>query len=385
MRVLIAPMSAMSETSGPISRSVALCHKLIEKGHEVAFCSAKDVNFRSVENVKNYYAPVPSPFGTPMFIGKKMLKMVQLLGVQKNKKVNSFEQVLHFVGAISKKHFYKDVLYIRRAIQDFQPDIVYAEARISAIVASKLAGVKVVSGYSYPLQKSFASNPEYSTNVKRFLQENKLPQIDSVLDIFDWADLKVIPSSYELEPIDGKNIVFTGPFLTSNIEFVEKPKNKIIVYMGFGTINPKIVIDNLTKAFEETNFQVYIATGQVKPYKKNNINVNKRFDFSELMPEAIAYINHGGQNSIMTGLMYGVPQIIYPGNVFERRYNANSIVNLKAGVSLEETGFNNETIKKIVNDFIDNPTYVNNAKKAREQLINFGGVNKVVKVIEDLI
>ncbi|WP_368489687.1 hypothetical protein [Clostridium sp. BJN0013] len=36
-----------------------------------------------------------------------------------------------------------------------------------------------------------------------------------------------------------------------------------------------------------------------------HINIDKRFDFSKLMPEAIAYINHGGQNSIMTGLMYG--------------------------------------------------------------------------------
>ncbi|UZW15381.1 hypothetical protein OSC52_05955 [Clostridium pasteurianum] len=42
MRILIAPMSAMAETSGPFSRAVALCHKLIEKGHEVAFCAAEE-------------------------------------------------------------------------------------------------------------------------------------------------------------------------------------------------------------------------------------------------------------------------------------------------------------------------------------------------------
>lgn len=385
MKVLIAPMSAMAETSGPFSRAVALCHKLLERGHEVAFCSAEDVNYRSIQNVRNYYAPIPSPFGTPMFIGKRIIKIAQLLRVQENKKVNSFEHVLHFVGAISKKHFYEDVFCIRKAIQDFQPDVVYAEFRISAIIASKLENTKVVTGYSYPVQKSFASNPEYSTGVKAFLQENKLPSIESVLDIFNWADLKIVPSSYELEPIDDKNIVFTGPFFVPNVKAVETSKNKVIAYMGYGTIDPKTVIDNLTKAFEKTNFQIYIATGQVNPYKKNNINVDKRFDFSELMPEAITYINHGGQNSIMTGLMYGVPQIVCPGKGFERRYNASSIVNLGAGVSLESSDFKAEIIKKIVKDLNEKTNYTNNAKKAGEQLLNLGGVNKAVDAIEALI
>ncbi|GFZ34555.1 hypothetical protein CSC2_50810 [Clostridium zeae] len=384
MKVLIAPMSAMTETSGPFSRAVALCHELIRKKHKVAFCSPEDINYRKIENVKNYYAPIPSPFGTPIFIGKKMLKLGQFFRIQEDKKINSFEHVLHFIGAISKKYFYEDVFYIRKAIQDFQPDVIYAEFRISAIVAAKLEGIKVVTGYSYPVQKSFASNPEYSTSVKRFLKENNLQPIDSVLDIFDWADLKIVLSSYELEPIDSNNIVFTGPFFRPNIKFTEAPKNKIIAYMGFGTINITTMIDNLTKAFENTNIEVYIATRQVKPYKRNNIIVDERFDFNQLMPEAIAYINHGGQNSIMTGLIYGVPQIIYPGNVFERRYNASSIVNLKAGISLEVNGFNYVTIKNIVNDFIENPIYANNAKKSGIQLLNLGGVNKAVEVIEAL-
>lgn len=385
MRILIAPMAAMAETSGPFSRAVGICNKLLERDHEVAFCAAKDVNYKTIENIKNYYAPIPSPFGMPMFLGKRMLKIGQLIGVQQKKKVNSYEQVLQFVGAITYKHFSEDVFYIRKAIRDFKPDIVYAEFRIAAIVASKLENIKVVTGFSYPVQKSFACNPEYSTGVRRFIEENKLPLIDSVLDIFNWADLKIVPSSYEIEPINDENLVFTGPFFVPNIKFTEHNKNKIIAYMGTGTISPKKVIYNLTKAFNQTNFKVYIATEQVKPYKKNNITVNKRFDFSELMPEAITYINHGGQNSIMTGLIYGVPQIVCPGNVFERRYNASSIANLGAGISLEANDFNAETIMKIVNDFKRKPAYVDNSKKIGTKLLKLGGVNKAVQAIEDLI
>lgn len=385
MKILIAPMAAMAETSGPFSRAAALCNKLIERKHEVAFCAAEDINYKKIENVKNYYAPIPSPFGMPMSLGKRMFKIGQLLGIQQKKKVNSYEQVLHFVGAITYKHFSEDVSCIRKAILDFKPDVVYAEFRIAAIVASKLENIKVVTGFSYPASKSFASNPEYSTGVKRFIQENKLPPIESALDIFNWTDLKIVPSSYELEPINDENLVFTGPFFVPNFKSEDHNKNKIIAYMGNGTILPKKVIYTLTQAFEQTNFQIYIATEQVKPYKKNNINVDKRFDFSKLMPETIAYINHGGQNSIMTGLIYGVPQIVCPGNVFERKYNAASISNLKAGVSLETNIFNAETIKKIVNEFSTNNIYEDNSKKAGEKLLNLGGTSKAVQAIENII
>lgn len=103
------------------------------------------------------------------------------------------------------------------------------------------------------------------------------------------------------------------------------------------------------------------------------------------MPEAVSYINHGGQNSIMTGLMYGVPQIICPGNNFERRYNATSISNLKAGILLEPGNFNAETIMRIINDFSENPSYMLNSKEAGEHLSCLGGAEKAVTVLENLL
>jgi uncharacterized protein (TIGR00661 family) len=385
MRVLISPMSAMVETKGPFSRTVILANEFIKRGHEVALCAAEDVNYRSIEKVKNYYAPIPSLLGKPKFIGSNIFKIIQLLGLQEKKTVNSFEEVLHFIGAINRKYFANDVSCIRKAIKEFKPDVIYSEFRVAAIVAAKLEKVKVVTGYSFPVQKSFASNPEYAKGVNKYLEENNLNKVESVLDIFDWADLKIVPSSYELEPINGEDVVFIGPFSSSDVTPVKVEKNKIVAYMGNGTISPMKVIEELTKAFEKSNYQVYIATEQVEPYKRNNINVNKRFDFGKLMPEASVYINHGGQNSIMTGLIYGVPQIICPGKVFERKYNASSIAKLDAGILLEVSDFNYETIKRIVNVFNEKLTYANNSKIAGEQLLSLGGVTKAVQVIEELM
>lgn len=389
MRMLIAPMAVLAETSGPITRARTLAIEAKKRGHEIAFCAAEDGNYHPVKDIKNYYAPIPSPFGLPLFIGKRIFKLMQCIqsfGIQPRLKVTSFEKVLYIAGAIDKKFFPKDVHYIREAIRGFTPDVVYAEFRIAAIVAAKLEGVKVLTGYSFPTQKSYASNPEYSKGIKIFLKQNDLPEIESVLDIFDWADLKIVASSYELEPIDGEKVIHVGPFiaLRKPKETLSRTKN-IVAYMGSGTIAPKQLIKVLTEAFTRTDFQIYIASKGVKPFKKNNINVGQRFDFVKLMPEAIAFINHGGQNSVMTGLVSGVPQIICPGNVFERQYNAASVEKLNAGIPLEVKDFTPQKIGQIIREFERNPMYRSNAKKIGEKLLSLGGVSKVIDILESEI
>ncbi len=377
-------MAAMAETAGPASRAEALCRALLKREHKVAFCAARDANFCGVESVRDYFAPVPSPLGMPAFVGKRFMKAAQSLGLPGKKKVNSFEQVLFFDGAIGRKFFAEDVRCLRDAIRDFRPDAVYAEARVAAIVAAKMENVKVAAGFSYPMQKSFASNPEFGGHVREFLRASGLPPVESVLELFDRADLKIVPSSYDLEPMDGPNIVFTGPFFTPAVKASESPRNKIVAYLGYGTIPVKTTVGSLAQAFRGTDFQVYLATKQTKPRTAGNLHIGERFDFGALMPEAAVYINHGGQNSIMTGLEYGVPQIVCPGSVFERNYNASSVVRLGAGAALKAGGFRAETIRKITDGLLRDPAFAANAKKAGEHLLGLGGVEKAAEAIESM-
>lgn len=385
MKVLLAPMAAVAETNGPFSRTKKIAQECLNRGHDVALCAAKDINYQSIEGVDNYYAPIPSPFGLPLFLGKRVYKFVQMLGIQNKKQVRSFEEVLHISGAISKKNFKDDVNSIIKAINKFKPDIIYSEVRIAAIVAAILENKKVITSYSYPIQKTYACNPEYSKYVKRFLRENELPQIESVLDIFNWSQLKIVPSIYELEPIKDKNVLFAGTFnyYQNHINHINK-RNKILVYMGTGSISPKRQVKEMREAFLDSEYEVYIATKQLNGFKENNINVAERYDFSKLLPESIAYINHGGQNSIIDGMVYGVPQIIIPGKVFERRYNAKSVEKNGAGKILTEKEFKSYNIKNIIKEFKKDNTYCISAKHMGKKLEEQGGVKKVVDAIEKL-
>ena len=386
MKVLIAPMAAIAETSGPFTRAKALAIALLQKGHIPAFCAAKDINYHPVEGVREYFAPLPSPMGLPMALGKRAFVIAQRLGVQQRRKVRSFEEVLFIVGAIHESFFTEDVSAVRKAIQHFKPDVVYVEFRPAAIVAAKKENVRVAISYSYPARKAYASSPQYSGGAKRFLRGEGLPDIESVLDIFEWADLKVVPSCYELEPIDDPKVVFTGPFTTlaPQSPTSSPDKNAIVVYMGNGSLTYPRQLSVLKQAFQGMDYQLYIASYQAKLADQGNIHTAKRFDFRTLLPQAVAFINHGGQNSILSGILSGTPQIVFPGNVFERQYNATSIEQQCLGKSYLDTEFNPAAIIQAVREMEQNTSYIENIHRIQSQILKLGGVDRAIQSLYDL-
>ena len=81
MKVLISSMSAMAETAGPSGRAGLLAEHLKDAGIEVATCIAEDVNYKPIEDVKNYYLEVPMPLGLPKAIATKTFPIAQKLGI----------------------------------------------------------------------------------------------------------------------------------------------------------------------------------------------------------------------------------------------------------------------------------------------------------------
>ncbi len=386
MKVLVAPMAAMAETGGPFGRARALAKELLRRGHAVALCAAEEINYRKVEGVPNYPAPIPSPMGLPEFLGKRMLGFAQATGMQSRRPVRSFEEVLFIAGATNETLFRADIHCLLNAIKQFKPDVVFAEFRPAAIAAARLSGVRCATGFSYPVQKSHAMSPNYSKGAVRCLKELGLPVPESILDLFLWADLRIVPSSPALEPMAYPNTVFTGPFTaaTATHPAWEGSRKNVVVYMGTGTVTARRLAGLLTKAFTGTEFEVYLATRQLPQADRGNLHIRDRLDFSALLPDAAVYLNHGGQNSIMDGLAYGVPQIVVPGKVFERQYNAASIAELEAGVFLGEKQFKAKNLLAITRKLGGMQVCFDNAWRAGRELCALGGVGKAAEEVERL-
>ncbi len=384
MRVLVGSMSAMAETAGPSGRARLLVEHFRDAGIEVATCMAEDVNYKPIDGVKNYYLEVPMPLGLPKAIASRTFPMAQKLGIIERKNVGSFEDVLHFTGNIDYNYLVKSVQNMQDAIKDFNPDIVYSEFNMSAIIASKLENKPLYSTVSYPTQTEYASSPKYAKGLKKFLKENDLPEVDSSLDLFKWADESFVPSIHELEPFDKDNVTFCGTW--KDVEFNEDDysdddRNVILVYMGNGTISPNKMLNEVKDAFIDSKYEVYIASLGLEKQDYNNIHVDNRWDFSKLLKNAVLFINHGGQNSVIDGLIYGVPQLICPGRVIERIYTGRSVEQAASGKVLGIDEFKSDIIKSESEKLINDSIFRENALQIGEKLKSLNGIDSILEIM----
>ncbi len=405
MKILLAPMAALAETGGPSSRIRLLAEGFREVGIEVATCAAEDVNFREIEGVRNYFLDVPMPMGLPKVIATRTFPVAQKLGITSRKTVTSFDQVLRFTGNLEYKYLRKSVESLRQAVKEFRPDAVYSEFNISAMIAARKEGLPLFATVSYPTQHSFANDPSLAKGLNRLLRELELPEVESALQLFDWADRAFCPSIRELEPMDREDVCYVGALKTldktpadgeSNRGAVgmapaddksnrgapqKKKRNKVLVYMGNGTVSAKQTMQVVSRVFCGTGYEVYIASSYLPEGTTLNVHVAPRWDFDTLLDEAVLFINHGGQNSIMDGLIHGVPQIMVPGKVFERQYNAKSVMENKAGVSLSYRNFNEENLSVIAEKVARSKSSRQNAAALGKKLTAGGGVKTVVSEV----
>ena len=389
MKILVVPMAAMAETAGPSSR----CRQLVEgfrlAGIDVATCRAEDVNYKSIDGVQNYFLDIPMPMGLPKPIATRTFPIAQKLGITSKKTVNSFDQVLRFTGNLDYKYLKKSVESVRNAIQEYNPDIVYSEFNISAIVAAKKVGIPLYTTVSYPTQHEYAHDSRLTGGLNHLLDKMRLPRVYSALQLFDWADKRFCPSIRELEPIEElkgeeDSICYCGTFKAaddiSSRKIDVSSRDKILVYMGNGTVSVTKTLSVIQAAFAGSKYEVYLATSYLPEETIDNIHIAPRWDFSKLLDEALVYINHGGQNSIVDGLLHGVPQIMVPGKVFERKYNAESVADADAGIVIDFRDFDAAHIKEAFEKITSSDTMSDSSRKLGDLLRNAGGITNIIKL-----
>lgn len=380
MRILIVPMSAVAQTEGPFSRAETLANVFVKRKMQVALCAGEDTNSRQVDGVTRYFLSVPIPMGLPKWIARCTYPLADKLGIIGRKTIHSFEEVLHLTGASAYPYLKISIEEIRFAIRHFQPDVVYSEFNLSAIIAANVEGKPVLASYSFPVQSSYAASPQFAGGINRVLMELQQPQVRSALDLFLRADCRVIPSSHMLEPIGGENCLFVGPLKKAPPVQASGRKNSILVYMGNGTVPKERIRRTVFEAFGSASYEVYVAGMDVQE-DRGNIHLARRFDFSKLLVNTAVYINHGGQNSIMDAFLYGVPQLICPGRVFERKYNADCVEKNGAGVTIDLPEFRADIISKVFEQLVSNKSFRDNAEKLGRSLSSLGGADTVANYI----
>ena len=321
-------MLARSQMGGPWSRAQQIARAFLSRGHEVTLAWGDDGN--CVDPVApTFEIPVPSPLGLPEAIARHTFPLASCLGLMGRKLVHSFEEVLWLTGSLDYRYSCAVVEKLRDFIRTWRPDVVYSEFNLAAVIAARAEGIPCMGSGSQPTTATYASNPRKSAGIRRLLREMGVPAPASSLPILEGMRRRFIPSCPSLEPEAGERAVYCG-FLgeVPTVDSRSTDRDCAVVYLGSGSVPAGIAVRVGRQISSALGCDVYVAGMPEAVYAVagHKVHCAPRLNFAELLPRARVMVHHGGQNSMMDALAYEVPQVVVPGRVFERQFNAEAVV-----------------------------------------------------------
>ena len=376
-------MVARSRMGGPWSRAQRIAGAFQDVGHEVTLAWGDDGNCAD-PIAPTLEIPVPSPLGLPEAIARHSFPLASRLGLMGRKPVHSFEEVLWLTGALDERYTRAAVDTLRAHMRTARPDVVYSEFSLAAVIAARAEGVPCVGSGSQPTTASYASHPRKSAGIRRLLREMGMPAPASSLTILEGMRHRFIPSCLTLEPRPGERAVYCG-FLDEPPALTATPRDCALVYLGAGSVPAGVAVRAGRELAKVLSCGVYVAGVPEATHAAGDHEVTcaPRFSFSELLPRARVFVHHGGQNSMMDALSYEVPQVIVPGRVFERQFNAEAVENARCGLTVRAPG--PALIARAARTLVDEPALTSGIRGVRAELSSLGGAARIVREVEELV
>ena len=377
-------MVARSQMGGPWSRAQRIARAFQDGGHEVVLAWGDDGN--CVNPVApTLEIPVPSPLGLPEAIARHTFPLASRLGLVGRKPVRSFEEVLWLTGALDERYTRAAVDALRAHMRAIRPDVVYSEFSLAAVIAARAEGIPCVGSASQPTTASYTSNPRKSAGIRRLLREMGMPAPASSLTVLEGMRRRFIPSCPTLEPWAGERAVYCG-FLDEPPALTPTPRDCVLVYLGAGSVPAGVAIRAGQELADALGCDVYVAgvPEAVRISGGYTVACAPRFDFAELLPRARVFVHHGGQNSMMDALSYEVPQVLVPGRVFERQFNAEAVESARCGLTVREPKptLIARAARRLV---VDEPALTSGIRGLRAELSSLGGTKRIVREVEKLV
>ena len=376
-------MLARSRMGGPWSRAQQIARAFLSRGHEVTLAWGDDGN--CVDPVApTFEIPVPSPLGLPEAIARHTFPLASCLGLMGRKPVHSFEEVLWLTGSLDYRYSCVAVEKLREFMRTWCPDVVYSEFNLAAVIAARAEGIPCVGSGSQPTTAAYASNPRKSAGIRRLLREMGMPAPASSLTILEGMKRRFIPSCPSLEPDAGKQAIYCG-FLgeMSTVDSRSTDRDCAVVYLGSGSVPAGVAVRVGRKISSALGCDVYVAGVPEAVYAAagHKVHCAPRLNFAELIPRARVMVHHGGQNSMMDALVYQAPQVVVPGRVFERQFNADAVERTRCGLSVRapKPALIAEAALRLVNE----TSLSAGLPKLRDELSSLGGTERILREVEE--
>ena len=161
--------------------------------------------------------------------------------------------------------------------------------------------------------------------------------------------LKIIPSIPALEDADSgrPDIRYVGHLLSpiedpATSSFTPLPgQDYVFVYVGTGSLSLEKLRDVLPQVFPPgSHTRCLVGSQSVRQvHRIAAVEFRPYVPAEAVLPYCRWTLCHAGQNTIIHSLRHGVPLLLFPGPIFERRYNAQKVVAAGAGLMGEVDDF----------------------------------------------
>jgi UDP:flavonoid glycosyltransferase YjiC (YdhE family) len=394
MRLLIPLFSPPTGTWGGLTRSVAVAEAAKAAGHAVAFCAA---GYLAESLQKHGYRVYPTPsttmFGLPKPISRLIERRSQHVSppVKPGTSIGNIWLVLLATGMANARHIRHLVEAEIEAIKDFQADRLFTDLDPGAYLASTITEMPLAATYAHIVTHGSGTLPWRlaQRTIARVLRSyGKAPLTPDEL-CFNRSVLKIIPSIPELDDTDPNraDVRYVGHLLgpihppkTPHFD-LEQGRHYVFVYTGTGSVSLGTVQKILPQVFGKSGDLDCVVGGQSieKPVQIGAVRFYPYVPATELLPQCDWTICHGGQNTIIQSLTHGVPLLIFPGAIFERRYNAQKVEQAGAGLMGEIDQFTVEWLRASLER---QPKCAAQAAVLGKRVRSYGGAAAAVEAIE---
>ena len=212
-----------------------------------------------------------------------------------------------------------------------------------------------------------------------------MPAPASSLTILKGMKRRFIPSCPALEPEAGERAIYCG-FLGDmpNLDARSTDRDCAVVYLGSGSVPSGVAVRVGRQLSSALGCDVHVAGVPEAVYAaaSREVHCAPRLNFAELLPRARVMVHHGGQNSMMDALAYEVPQVVVPGRIFERQFNAEAVERTRCGLSVRapKLALIAEAALRLVNEV----ALSGGLTKLRDELSALCGTERIVGEVEEI-
>jgi UDP:flavonoid glycosyltransferase YjiC (YdhE family) len=392
MRLLIPLFSPPMGTWGGLTRVIAIAEAAQQAGHDVAFCAAGylEANLKQ-RGYPVYPTPPTTMLGLPAQISRFLEQRSQhtTLPIQPGASLGSWWLVLVLSGMARADYLRRLVQVELEAAGDFHADAIFTDGDPGAFLLASVTGLPLASAYASLVTKGVGSwawrlmHRAITATLKFYGQPDQTPE-----DLFGPSILKIIPSIPELDGTDPNrpDVRYVGHLLgdirpgAHEDWQLDADRRYVFVYMGTGTVSLDKIEKVLPQLFpSDGGLTCLVGSHSIKrAYRLNAVEFRPYIPAETVLPHCEWTLCHGGQNTIIQSLRQGVPLIIFPGPIFERRFNARKVQRAGAGIVGEVNQFTAGWLKKTMEKPAD---YAPHASRLGERIRSYGGAAAAVEAI----